>query len=209
MSSNKEQVNMKNTIDTTQPKSKELVSNKRKIKIIDIFTPVITSEKVELGIQYVDRNTKETLRKKLAYRLEGSCCSHGYVKPDSLTIINFSAGVVLNDFIQFTCTIELFACLPTEGMIIECRAKNITKAGIRAEVHKYDPSPLVIFIARDHHFQNTYFNSINENDIIHIRVIGQRYELNDKFIAVIAEIIVPKDFKSDSNENLPKLTIED
>jgi DNA-directed RNA polymerase subunit E'/Rpb7 len=210
MASKTEQVNMdNNTINTNQPKSKELVSNKRKLKIIDIFTPVVSTEKVELGIQYVDRNTKETLRKKLAYRLEGSCCSHGYIKPDSLNIINFSAGVILNDFIQFTCTIEMFACLPTEGMIIECQAKNITKAGIRAEVHKYEPSPLVIFIARDHHFQNAYFNNINESDIIHIRVIGQRYELNDKFISVIAEIIVPKDFKPSSDEDLPKINIEE
>uniref|UniRef100_A0A6C0EGU6 S1 motif domain-containing protein n=1 Tax=viral metagenome TaxID=1070528 RepID=A0A6C0EGU6_9ZZZZ len=204
-----EQVNMDNTINVTQPKPKELVSNKRKLKIIDIYTPVISTEKVELSIEFVDRNTKETLRKKLSHRLEGTCCSHGYVKPNSLTIINFSAGVVLNDYIQFTCTIEMFVCLPTEGMVIECQAKNITKAGIRAEVHKYNPSPLVIFIARDHHFQNAYFNNINENDIIHIRVIGQRYELNDKFISVIAEIIVPKDFKSDSVENLPKINIEE
>ena len=75
--------------------------------------------------------------------------------------------------------------------------------------HKYDPSPLVIFIARDHHFQNAYFNNINESDIIHIRVIGQRYELNDKFISVIAEIIVPKDFKPSSDEDLPKINIEE
>ena len=69
MASKTEQVNMdNNTINTNQPKSKELVSNKRKLKIIDIFTPVVSTEKVELGIQYVDRNTKETLRKKLAYR---------------------------------------------------------------------------------------------------------------------------------------------
>jgi len=68
---------------------------------------------------------------------------------------------------------------------------------------------LVIFIARDHHFQNAYFNNINESDIIHIRVIGQRYELNDKFISVIAEIIVPKDFKPSSDEDLPKINIEE
>ena len=37
MASKTEQVNMdNNTINTNQPKSKELVSNKRKLKIIDI-----------------------------------------------------------------------------------------------------------------------------------------------------------------------------
>ena len=188
-----------------QIQSNEMMSNKRRLKIIDIFTPVVTTEKVEIDIQFVNKSIKETLRKKLAYRMEGFCSGHGYVKPDSITIINYSAGVINNDHIQFTCTIEMFACLPVEGMIVECQAKNITKAGIRAEVHKYDPTPLVIFIARDHHFQNAYYNSINENDIIHIRVIGQRYELNDRFISIIAEIIVPKDFNTP--DSMPKLTI--
>lgn len=183
--------------------AKDLVSNKRRLKIIDIFTPVITYEKVELDVQYINKTLKETLRKKLANRMEGFCCGNGYVKPDSLTIINYSAGVINNDHVQFTCTIEMFVCFPVEGLIIECQAKNITKAGIRAEVHKYNPSPLVIFIARDHHFQNAYYNNINENDIIHVRVIGQRYELNDRFISVIAEIIVPKEFNNP--DPLPKI----
>ena len=94
MASQQGETKMNKDIDTMQPKSKELVSNKRKLKIIDIFTPVVCTDKVELEIQYIDRNTKETLRKKLAHRLEGSCCSHGYVKPDSLNIINFSAGIL-------------------------------------------------------------------------------------------------------------------
>ena len=183
-----EQVNMDNTINVTQPKPKELVSNKRKLKIIDIYTPVISTEKVELSIEFVDRNTKETLRKKLSHRLEGTCCSHGYVKPNSLTIINFSAGVVLNDYIQFTCTIEMFVCLPTEGMVIECQAKNITKAGIRAELSD-NISPVVIFVARDHNYLSTKFSSIQENDNIKIRVIGQRFELNDTYISIIGELI--------------------
>ena len=190
-----------------QIQANEMMSNKRRLKIIDIFTPVVTTEKVEIDIQFVNKSIKETLRKKLAYRMEGFCSGHGYVKPESITIINYSAGVINNDHIQFTCTIEMFACLPVEGMIVECQAKNITKAGIRAEVLKYDPTPLVIFIARDHHFQNAYYNSINENDIIHIRVIGQRYELNDRFISVIAEIIVPKEFIT--QDPMPKLTIKE
>ena len=101
----------------------------------------------------------------------------------------------------------MLVCSPVEGMVIECQVQNITKAGIRAEIHKYNPSPLVIFIARDHHFQNAYFNSINENDVIYIKVIGSRFELNDKYISVIAEIIVPKDFTESTSQ--PKITIED
>ncbi len=185
---------------------KEIATKKKKIKIIDIFTPVICEETISLDIKFVTQNIKETLRKKLSEKFEGKCCSHGYVKNDSLTIQNYSAGIINNNSIKFTATIEMMVCLPVEGMVIECQVQNITKAGIRAEIHKYNPSPLVIFIARDHHFQNAYFNSINENDIIYIRVIGCRFELNDSYISVIAEIIVPKDFTETTSQ--PKISIE-
>jgi hypothetical protein len=33
------------------------------------------------------------------------------------------------------------------------------------------------------------FSHIKENDILQVRILGQRYELNDKFISVIAELI--------------------
>ena len=32
------------------------------------------------------------------------------------------------------------------------------------------------------------FNNINENETIVVKVLGQRYELNDKYISVIAEM---------------------
>ena len=44
-------------------------------------------------------------------------------------------------------------CLPIEGMLIDCVAKNITKAGIKAEIDA-DVTPVIIFIARDHHYSN-------------------------------------------------------
>ena len=48
-------------------------------------------------------------------------------------------------------------------------SKNITLAGIRA-VSFDDPSPVVIYVSRDHHNSNNYFNSINEGDIINIKI---------------------------------------
>ena len=72
-------------------------------------------------------------------------------------------------------------------MLISCVAKNITKAGIRAESAYDNPSPVVIFIARDHHYSVAQFANIQEGDKFTARVIGQRFELNDKYISVIAQ----------------------
>ena len=171
--------------------SKEFVSKKRKLKIIDIFSPNICDEKIEVDIGYIGKNIKEVLRKRLAEKFEGTCCRYGYVKQDSLSILNYSAGIIEDNKIIFTCTIEMLVCLPVEGMIIECQAKNITKAGIRCE-SKDSPSPVVVFIARDHHFKMKEFAQLNVDDEITVRVIGIRYELNDEYISVIAELVTSR-----------------
>jgi hypothetical protein len=97
-----------------------------------------------------------------------------------------------------------------EGMLIQCVAKNITKAGIRAESANEVPSPVVVFIAKDHHFNNEYFADVKEGDKINVRVIGQRFELNDKYISIIAEIVKPKVEKEFMPKVVkPRLVIED
>ena len=75
-------------------------------------------------------------------------------------------------------------------MKIECVSKTITKAGIHAQVVDVnDVVPVTIFIARDHHNTDRYFNTIKENMDVIIKVIGVRYELNDPHICVIGQLI--------------------
>ena len=57
-------------------------------------------------------------------------------------------------------------------------------------------------MARDHHHSH-YFSSVKINDKINVRVIGQRFELNDKYVSVIAELIEPEIIKK------PKLKISE
>ena len=76
-------------------------------------------------------------------------------------------------------------------MMIKCVADNVTKAGIKATIPGSD-SPMTIFIVRDHHHMLKEFSAIQAGDTIDIRVIGQRYELNDKYISVIGEYIPSK-----------------
>ena len=73
-------------------------------------------------------------------------------------------------------------------MIIQCIVKNVTKAGIRAE-SVVSPSPVVVFVTRDHHYDSAYFSNINEGDHINVKVIGQRFELNDEHISIVAQLI--------------------
>jgi len=76
-----------------------------------------------------------------------------------------------------------------EGMLIECKSKTITKAGIHAEVvDETGTVPVTVFIARDHNYNDVTFNNVKENENILVRVIGTRFELNDSYICVIGKL---------------------
>tara|TARA_B100001057_G_C22631323_1_gene864499 strand:+ start:352 stop:939 length:588 start_codon:yes stop_codon:yes gene_type:complete len=162
--------------------------SKKKKKNLDIYKNSIINRQVYISITNVNKNIKETLRNTIASNIEGKCISEGYVKPDSVQIITYSSGLINGSDILFEIVLECKICCPVEGMNINCVAKNITKAGIRAELNE-ENSPVVIFIARDHNYMSKTFSLIEENEEIKIRVIGQRYELNDKYISIIGELI--------------------
>ena len=171
------------------PKTIKIKSiTKKKKKDLDIYSSCIITKSIYIQINFVGSNIKEVLQKTISNQIEGKCISEGYIKPDSVKIISYSNGVVYGSNVEFQVIFECSVCCPVEGMHINCIAKNITKAGIRAELDE-TVSPVVIFIARDHNYMTKTFSSIQENDNIKVRVIGQRYELYDKYVSVIGELV--------------------
>ena len=169
--------------------------NKREQKINSIYSRCLIARQVTLPMVSVGKNLKETIEKNIKYVIEGKCIVEGFVKVNSTKIITYSSGVINGGNILFEVVIECEVCFPVEGMVIDCVARNITKAGIRAESSTDSPSPIVVFVARDHHYQSKQFSNVQEGDKIRIRVIGQRFELNDKYISIIAELLEPKEDK--------------
>jgi len=163
--------------------------NKKTDKIYGVFSPAVLNKKVTLSITEVGKNIKQNLEKDISHRITSKCIAEGIVKPNSVRIINYSSGSVRGTYVEFQVLFECMICHPVEGMLIECTTKTITKAGIHAEVVDEDGSvPVTVFIARDHHFTDSIFASVVENDKLLVNVIGVRYELNDPYICVIARL---------------------
>lgn len=175
-------------VDIVGVDMKETAKPKRKRQpVVDIYHNTMITKKVSVPISNIGKNLSETLENIISSDSEGKCIAEGYVKPRSTKILTYSSGLINSDTIMFEVVMECMICHPVEGMHIDCEIKNITRAGIRAETRD-TPSPVVIFVARDHNTSNKYSN-LSENQEITVRVIGQRYELNDKYISIIAEII--------------------
>jgi DNA-directed RNA polymerase subunit E'/Rpb7 len=155
---------------------------------MSLYIKNIISKKLTVPVKFVGVNIKSVLEKILADNFEGKCCIEGYVKRDSVKIITYSCGNITGNVAIFTVVFEFLVCNPPHGMRISCAVKNITNAGILARVDEDIYSPVNIFIARDHHYNIPYFSELKVGDIIMVRVIGQRFELNDTFVSVIAEL---------------------
>tara|TARA_B110000261_G_C13071597_1_gene352407 strand:+ start:958 stop:1437 length:480 start_codon:yes stop_codon:yes gene_type:complete len=151
------------------------------------------TKRISLPITNIGKNLKATFEKYLQYHMEGKCIKEGFVKHGSCRIITFSSGQIdQGSYVVFQVVFECLVCFPVEGMLIECVAKHITKAGIRAESGHETPSPFILFVARDHNYAEQHFSKIQVEETFTARVIGQRFELNDSYISIIAEIIKPK-----------------
>ena len=158
---------------------------------IGIYQQNILTKRIKLPYNVVGRNILENIQLKLIETLSGKCIKDGYIKTNSIRVLTYSAGVVTDMSVVFVVIFECLICNPVEGMRLNAIVKNITKAGARCETNE-EVSPVVIFIARDHNFKNKDFANLEKDDRVTVKVIGTRFELNDTYISVIAELVSPK-----------------
>ena len=148
----------------------------------------VWTRRILLPFHSVGSNIRENIQEKIEENLYNKCSKEGFIKKKSIIILSYSSGLVEANNVSFEVMFECDICHPVEGQLIKCQAKNITRAGIRAEYTLETPSPITIFIARDHHYNNETFLKVKENEDITIKVIGIRYELNDETISVLGEL---------------------
>jgi len=158
-------------------------------KKLSIYSKNLIHRKISIPIDLIGSNLINIIQTKISNSYEGICSKEGYIKRGSIQIISYSSGILQDDFVIFDVSFECLICRPVEGMRILCKIDNITKAGIRASYYNQVESPITVFLARDHYANNPIFLKLNEGDLINIKVIGTRFELNDKNIYIIAELL--------------------
>ena len=192
--------------------SKTTQFKKRRDKLQSIYSRCLLTRKIVLPISFIGKSLDDVIESYIKDNFEGKCVVEGYVKPNSSKIIRYSSGVIeRGNKIVFEVVFECDICLPVEGMLMNCVVKNVVKAGVRAEIANEVPTPVIVFIAKDHHYNMQQFNDIQVGDIINVRVIGQRFELNDKYVSVIGELVKEKpEYTAKPKQTAkPRLVIED
>ena len=157
---------------------------------MSVYTPSVLTRRVSLPVSQVDSKIKSTLSTVLSKELDGKCTVEGFIKPTgrktSVRVLEHSCGLLKNDSVHVTVVFECDVALPFVGDVLECIVENKTHAGLKCRMD--GDSPYVIFVARDHHHTLGRFATIAEGDTIKATIIGQRFDVNDKFISVIATL---------------------
>jgi hypothetical protein len=169
--------------------SKQSWRNKSE-EIKNVYNKCQITKKIMLPITAIGQNLLSTLENTISEMICGKCIVDGYVKPGSIQIISYTCGTLKNSKVLFDVVFNCDVCFPVAGMKLKCIAKNITKAGIRAESSEDDgnQSPFILYIARDHSFTSDVFNSMKVGQEFVAKVIDQRFELYDNYISIIGEI---------------------
>jgi DNA-directed RNA polymerase subunit E'/Rpb7 len=154
-----------------------------------IFTRGLITKKIILPVTNIGKNIKQTIETYLKANYEGKCQIDGFIRPGSCNILSYSCGTIFEgNKVSFDVIFDCYLCFPVEGMLIECITTSVTKAGVRCESNEFVPSPIIAFLAKEHHQGDKMFNAIKEGDKIIVKVIGQRFELNDPNVSIIGEL---------------------
>lgn len=139
-------------------------------------------------------NISQLLEYKLKNLLENKCGEYGFVKKNSVKIIQRSYGIFKivenRSVILYNINYVMEAINPLKNDILECIISNSTKMGCIAYVQYEDDeeeytlktSPLLIIIPR-----NYLKEEYSEGEKVNIEVITSKVKYNSKQIQIIAK----------------------
>ena len=135
----------------------------------------------------IDLYLTDIIRKKI----EGRCCIHGYVKPDSTKMLSRSLGQAehcrfTGDFL-FMCKVQVQCLFPHADMIVVGRILKINKIGAIALIMDNEDvqEAMRIIVPRDLHIGNNEFDTLQEGQSIRIRLLRSRFQAMDLFINTV------------------------
>ena len=151
-----------------------------------MFSRVSIQESILIPYQYCDSPEKYFIS-YAKDKLEGKCRNEGYLSIGSMTLESYSCGLLYADSVSFDVIFKADVCNPEIDTITECKIINNTKIGIRGIYQEVD-NPIVFFVSREHNPSKNFDNYVI-GQILKVKIIGTRFELNDLSISSISEII--------------------
>jgi len=166
-----------------------------------LFLPIKFKTTVQLYPEEMDAKFQERILEKLNEEYEGICSKYGYIKPKSIEIIKRSCGSLqkayFNGSIRFELLCRAEVCNPAQESIVEAIVKNKNQLGILAESYvEFNNEQIAILdiiipIKSAGIISQVNLEQIQIGDLIHVEVMGKKYQMKDRKISIIGRVITP------------------
>lgn len=145
-------------------------------------------EKISPSHLYNKESIHDTLLRKIKNKFGNKCSNYGYIIKDSIKIVDRSIGEIVsshfNGSLVYHIKLEVKICSPSKNDIVSCKVVAKNKIGILCE-----QQPFVIILSKDYHNKHSKFDTIQKNDLIHIKILDYKYKYSDNQIQVVGEWI--------------------
>jgi len=183
------------TMDLSRPQSKDRNLLHRD-KGYGLYMKQLLTRKITLPIQSIGSNQQTIIETYLKRTIEGRCIPEGFVRPNSIRIVRITYPILSGTNVIIHVIFTALICNPVANIEFKGVITNKTKAGLIVRSRE-DISPIIVFLARDHHYKNRRFNRMNVGDTVNVRIIGRRFEIGDTYIYCIG---VMSDYRSRQEE---------
>lgn len=159
----------------------------------NIYQKLILTDSVNLNPKDINYNIDNVIKDKIKSKIEGKCIKEGYVKKDSVEIVNRSSGYLVNSnftgIVNYSVKYSADVCMLSKNQIIECDVHSIDKSQVICYIGQKENSPVEVYLNKQHHVGNEQFHNLNIKDRIKVKISGIYFEFKDSQIITIAEFI--------------------
>lgn len=166
----------------------------------DIFTKNIVNRRVKITPNNLHKDFKEELLNKLKKELEGKYSKYGFIKENSIEILRYSLGELEQNSLQgniiFNVRFTILVCNPVIGNIIKCKVMEQNKFGLSCKDVKHSIIHIIVPKKTIKIKSEVDVNSILNDDIVYIEIIGKKPILNNNKINCFGRIIKTNNIKN-------------
>lgn len=168
---------------------------------MDCFIPIRFRTSIQLAPSEMSMDFNHAILSKLRKDLEGICTRFGYIKPNSIQILQRSVGVFVkqhfNGHIRFEMVCKAEVCNPPQGMVVKAVVRVKNEMGVLAEssidmdgrkVHVLD---IIVPLRAAGIVSDVPLHNVEVGQDIYVSVLSKRFQLRDTKISVIGKA-VPK-----------------
>lgn len=162
-----------------------------------IFVKSVLTERIKLQPMHLHAGYADKILQLLCLKVEDRCTKHGFIKKGSVEILKICMGALevqtLKGDTVFNVRFRADVCNPANHSVLQATVQNINSFGILCHCGLNDENkPILEIIVPKQSVSiksEVALKNIKIGAVVHVEVLGKKYELNDKKISVMGRIV--------------------